>query len=114
MIIIGALFVFKDYLLGAFYGRWKNVGDSFGLGRQYDAQRTTACAFDHEANTWYDESCYDNARVVCDSECQADIRARVITTTDKAQACIFDCEKRKELGCQSSVCNDTTATSTAP
>jgi hypothetical protein len=36
MLVFGAFLIFQDYILRGFYGRWKNVGDTFGHGRNYD------------------------------------------------------------------------------
>ena len=59
MIVMLALFVFKDYILRGLMGRHKLQADSLGLGRQYDPKRTISCAYDQALNAWYDEDCYD-------------------------------------------------------
>jgi hypothetical protein len=34
--MLGIFFVFQNYIVRGFAGRWRSVGDSFGSGRQYD------------------------------------------------------------------------------
>lgn|SRR3989338_3241938 len=36
LFFLAALFVFQNYIIRGFAGRWKAVGDIFGSGRQYD------------------------------------------------------------------------------
>lgn len=70
-IILAALFWMKGPIVRAFYGRWKNAGDSFAFGRQYDPKRTVECAHDTASRTWYDERCFDNGRRACSAAVNA-------------------------------------------
>ena len=63
MIIMGAFFIFKDYLIRGLSGHWKNASDQFGYGRQYEPSDTVECAFDSVwTHKWYDETCVENKR----------------------------------------------------
>ena len=62
VIILVSLYVFRTYLVRGLSGKWKDTGDSFGVGRQFDPAQTTQCAFDTEFNKWYDTVCFDNHR----------------------------------------------------
>lgn len=65
IIILSMILVFRNYILRAFNGKYKAVGDSYGFGRQYDPSRTVACGYDDRINPWYDEQCFDNERQKC-------------------------------------------------
>jgi hypothetical protein len=65
--ILSALFVFQHYIVRAFSGRWKDVGDSFGQGKQYDPRPygakgdgggTLICAYDVDGDRWILGSCH--------------------------------------------------------
>jgi hypothetical protein len=61
VILIGALFSFRDYFLRAITGKWKSAGDQFGYGRQFHPTDTVECSFDSVyTNQWYDSTCFDN------------------------------------------------------
>lgn len=73
IIILLAILAIRGYVLKSTAGRYKAVGDSYGLGRQYATDRTISCAFDDRINAWYDEACFDNERYNCpagDEECE--------------------------------------------
>lgn len=60
-IVVGTMFLFKDYLIRGITGRWKAFSDQVGHGRQYHPTDTVECAFDHEfGQGWYDSTCVDN------------------------------------------------------
>lgn len=60
MIILTAYLIGQKYIVRAFSGRWKSVGDSLGQGRIYDPQQTLECAYDFQyTNSWYRVDCYD-------------------------------------------------------
>jgi len=81
--IIGSLIVFQKYVLRAFSGRWKSVGDTLGTGRLYQFNKTLECAFDFiHHNVWYNAACYDE-----DCDCLT-IRANAETCQD----CISNCQ----------------------
>lgn len=61
MILVGAMFVFKDYIIRGITGRWKSTSDQMGFGRQYEPQDTVECSYDYEfGQGWYDVTCFDN------------------------------------------------------
>ena len=41
--LLGALFVFKQYIINGFSGGWKKAGDAFGHGKQYDPRPYGTC-----------------------------------------------------------------------
>ena len=58
-IILTAILVTQKYVVRGFAGRWKAVGDSFGMGKQYDPQKTLECTWSQEYDKWYDRACYE-------------------------------------------------------
>lgn len=64
-IILTALYVSKDFISRAIMGHWRQAGDSFAFGRQYDPSRTLDCSYEAELNKWYDQSCFDQRRLRC-------------------------------------------------
>lgn len=62
-IIVGTMFVFKDYIVRGISGRWKSTGDQFGYGRQFHPTDTVECNFDYEfGQGWYDVTCFENKK----------------------------------------------------
>ena len=59
LFILAAFLVFQKYIVRGVSGRWKQVGDSLGQGRIYDATKTIECAFDPQTGVWFDKKCYD-------------------------------------------------------
>ncbi len=71
VIVLAGLYAMKDTISRGIFAKFKQSGDSFGFGRQYDAKRTTVCKQDTLRYTeegvailgnFYDEDCYQ-ARV---------------------------------------------------
>ena len=63
-LIIAVLFVMQFYISRAFHGRWKSTGDSFGMGRQYQAGQAIDCTYaqiNAGFGVWYDSDCYQRA-----------------------------------------------------
>ena len=61
VIVIVSIIIIQTYVTRGFSGRWKDVGDSFGYGRQFDPNRTHECDFDYQfTNRWYSPSCFEN------------------------------------------------------
>jgi hypothetical protein len=73
MLIMGAFLLFQNYILKGFYGRWRQVGDTFGHGRQYDPRNFGPVGADGgtleciayvnpstKAATWYLTSCLES------------------------------------------------------
>ena len=88
MVVIGALFVFRIYMAQALSGRWKNMSDVFGLGRQYHPTDTVRCAYDFEyQNVWYNLDCFEK-------KCECFFVNRTVDTCEK---CI--------LGCKTTMCD---------
>ena len=46
--------VMQKYVVRAISGRWKQVGDSFGFGRQYDPKKTLECGYSANGDFWYE------------------------------------------------------------
>ena len=59
VIIIMAILATQKYIVRGFAGRWKQLGDSFGMGKQYDPQKTLECTFSADYNQWYDKHCFE-------------------------------------------------------
>ena len=60
VIIIGAFLIMRNYIQRGLNGTWAKSGQTFGFGRQYDPQKSIECAFDEQANVWYDHNCFEN------------------------------------------------------
>ena len=63
ILLMAVLLFFGKYIFQAFAGRWRSTGETFGMGMQYDPQKTTRCRYDTYASTgmWYNVQCfYDN------------------------------------------------------
>ncbi|MFH1360153.1 MAG: hypothetical protein ABIJ41_03850 [Candidatus Omnitrophota bacterium] len=63
LVILGSLFLMQKHIVRGFAGRWKDTGDAFGGGKQYDPENTTECLWSEEANEvdsgkgWYELEC---------------------------------------------------------
>ncbi len=63
VILMSALYAFKDPFLRAMAGKWKSAGEQFGYGRQFHPTDTVECAYDNlYSKGWYDVTCYENKR----------------------------------------------------
>lgn len=60
VIIITAFLVLRPYIQRGVYGMWGKSGQGFAFGRQYDPQKSVDCAFDEQANQWYDRNCFES------------------------------------------------------
>ena len=58
-ILLTALLFSQKYIVRGFAGRWKQVGDSFGYGRQYDPAETAECLWSADAGQWYTKQCFE-------------------------------------------------------
>lgn len=66
MLVMAAFIVIDKYAMRAMSGRWKAVGDSFDMGRQYDPLITKRGAFDFVyTDRWYNQTCFDSNRCSC-------------------------------------------------
>ncbi len=68
IMVVGVLMVMKEYLSRSVNGHWKAAGDSLAFGRQYQAGKTTECAFaaiTEGYGVWYDNTCYAQAVTAC-------------------------------------------------
>ncbi len=80
-----AYLICQKYIVRAFSGRWKSVGDSLGHGRIYDPQRTLECAYDFQnTHIWYMVDCFDQR---CQDECLSSQGAPAA-----CRDCILSCE----------------------
>lgn len=71
ILVMVALFTFRDYILRGFQGNYKQMGESVSFHRQYNAYATISCRCDfaarceadgktcHDAGLCYDEMCFD-------------------------------------------------------
>ena len=66
VVILLTFLIFQKYVVRAFSGRWKGIGDSFGQGRVYDHEHTTECGYYPPADVWFDRKCYD---ANCEDDC---------------------------------------------
>ena len=86
VIFLIALLVFQKYIVRAFSGRWKTVGDSIGDGRIYDPNHTLECGFDSVlTNAWYDRKCFERD---CTDQCFSLAREE-----SECKTCITACQK---------------------
>src|SRR5205085_12312489 len=65
LFLLAALFLFQNYIVRAFSGRWRAVGDTFGSGRQYDPKSygqggTLECFYHEGSATWVATSSYES------------------------------------------------------
>jgi hypothetical protein len=59
IIVLTVMFVMQKYIVRAFSGRWKGVGDSWGHGRVYSPTETVECLYGAPyAAVWYDSACF--------------------------------------------------------
>lgn len=82
VLIIGAFILMQPYILRAFSGRWKGVGDSLGQGRLYDPNKTKECIYDFEfLNEWY------SAKEFSDNHCDKPCYSSLINSEQRARDC---------------------------
>lgn len=101
IIVIGAFLVMRNYIQRGIFGMWRNAGQTFAFGRQYDSQKTVDCAFDAQSNVWYDRNCYNsyekinqcNGGAVCDENiitgnlCSSSSCAKICKPTSCSNTC---------------------------
>lgn len=101
-LIIFTFLVFKDFLLRFFAGRWRSVGDSMGVGKQYDPRDfgvagegggTMECFFDNIGNRWVDTRCFKRF-------CDCSLPPEDPTYNDRCTIC-------RSVTCVNNYCNDT-------
>ena len=68
IIIIGAMLLIQKYLLRGIAGKWRDVGDTWGYGRQFDPKKTTECLYDMTVNKWILYGCFEACISACDSK----------------------------------------------
>lgn len=71
--VLTALFIFQKYILRAFSGRWRQTGETFSYGRQFDPEKTIECRFyenaDRSIQIWYEAGCFEtHCRDICFEE----------------------------------------------
>jgi len=67
VLFLAAILVMQKSIARSFFGRWKDLGDSFGQGEQYDPRGTVECgrytavdlATGWETTIWYWQPCYE-------------------------------------------------------
>ncbi len=106
--ILTAFFVMQKYIVRGFSGRWKDIGDSLGQGRLYDANKTIECAYDFQHyNMWYSVDKFEENH--CGEVCYFDKEfvddASKLAREEECRDCICqsqqfpECEKTKKLEC---------------
>lgn len=70
LFIVSVFFVFQNYILRGFSGRWRAIGDTFGSGKQYDPKAygeggTLECFYYQNMvnamdNFWVATRCYED------------------------------------------------------
>lgn len=68
IMVLGILIVMKMVIYRGLAGGYKNAGDSFGFGRQYDPDNTIQCAYAQYpdgSGRWYDLTCYEHVYAIC-------------------------------------------------
>ena len=88
VILIGAFLVMRNYIQRGIYGAWGQSGQSFGFGRQYDAQKTVECGFDGQYNVWYDRNCFKTQSNHCqgDTSCDEGVITSGVCTSPSCNA----------------------------
>jgi len=98
----------QKYIVRGFSGRWKDIGDSLGQGRLYDANKTIECAYDFQHyNMWYSVDKFEENH--CGEVCYFDKEfvddASKLAREEECRDCICqsqqfpECEKTKKLEC---------------
>ena len=63
VMFIAAILLMHKQISRSFFGRWKDLGNNFGQGEQYDPHRTTECGRYVDPLTggeiWYWQPCYE-------------------------------------------------------
>ena len=59
VLVLAGFIPMHIYISRGFAGKWKDVGDSFGSGRQFDLNFTEECACSEVFNRWYEVTCFD-------------------------------------------------------
>ncbi len=66
VLVLAAFMVINKYALRAMMGRWKTVGDSFDVGRQFDPLITKRGAYDSfYSQRWYNQDCFEQSNCTC-------------------------------------------------
>ena len=126
IIILSALYMMKDSIGRGIFSKYKQTGESFGFGRQYDAKRTVVCktddltdgyivATDSNETSIYQKSTSNLAiltnqspAITYDEDCY---QTKVRRATGGCPQCspgdtsCFLCEDRIKLSCQNAYCN---------
>lgn len=58
-IIMAAFILMNRYIFRGLAGNWKEIGDSFGFGRQFDTKVTEECGYLPRAGKWYLSPCFE-------------------------------------------------------
>ena len=125
IILLTVLYVMKDVISRGVFGRYKQAGDVFGFGRQYDSKRTVVCKTDvaydltsgqpTNSEVTYDEGCYQSKVMRPLSRLASPSGIKVWDTSggcpqcnpgfdDVSKAC-FICEDEIKQSCLNTYCN---------
>ena len=61
VLVLAGFIAMHIYISRGFAGKWKDAGDSFGSGRQFDPDFTEECACSEAAHQWYNVPCFESA-----------------------------------------------------
>ncbi len=72
VMFLTAILVMQKQVARGFFGRWKNLGDTFGHGEQYDPNATLECGryvprigqTGWGTEIWYEQKCFECCRYV--------------------------------------------------
>lgn len=119
VMFLSAILVMHKQVGRVFLGRWKDLGDTFGYGEQYDVNATVECGryvprvFNAAAqqngwgnNVWYEQKCFECCRYInsqtgsYQQACQgfsppsglAACRSSALTEYGKSGCCAQGCE----------------------
>lgn len=83
IVLMLVLMFFGKYIAQALTGHWRDAGETFGMGMQFEPGNTLECAFDTFSGSglWYNKACFD---VNCD--CHS-VGANATTCHDCIVAC---------------------------
>jgi len=103
IIFVSAIFLMQKQIARSFFGRWKDLGDGFGYGEQYDPKTTTECGRyvdpATQGETWYLQKCYECCFDVTVQKCisqgfQGDVAlCRKGTVSEQKKCCAAGCNR---------------------
>ena len=62
VLVLAGFIAMHIYISRGFAGKWKDAGDSFGSGRQFDPNFTEECAYSETLLSWYEVTCFEQRK----------------------------------------------------